>query len=92
VKKPQWITLATALFLMAILYVFGRIVPEKKANTARQPEVVDNGVSLILFFLMQKKDWIHTDSSVDSSGKFCGKRKRQRTKAEDISPTSAFLG
>jgi tetratricopeptide (TPR) repeat protein len=46
VKKPQWITLATALFLVAILYVFGRIVPEKKANTARQTEVTDNGVSI----------------------------------------------
>jgi tetratricopeptide (TPR) repeat protein len=46
VKKPQWITLATALFLVAILYVFGRIVPEKKANTERRSEVADNGVSI----------------------------------------------
>jgi tetratricopeptide (TPR) repeat protein len=46
VKKPQWITLATALFLVAILYIFGRIVPEKKANTARRSEVADNGVSI----------------------------------------------
>jgi tetratricopeptide (TPR) repeat protein len=46
VKKPQWITLASALILVAILYVFGRIVPEKKANTTRQPDVADNSLSI----------------------------------------------
>jgi tetratricopeptide (TPR) repeat protein len=46
VKKPQWITLATALILVAILYVFGRVVPEKKANTTRQPDLADNPVSI----------------------------------------------
>ena len=45
-KKPQWITLATALILVAILYVFGRVVPEKKANTTRQPDVADNSLSI----------------------------------------------
>ncbi|HEV8506536.1 MAG TPA: hypothetical protein VGQ53_14090 [Chitinophagaceae bacterium] len=45
-KKPQWITLATALILVVILYVFGRTVPEKKANTARQPDVTDNSLSI----------------------------------------------
>ena len=45
-KKPQWITLATALILVAILYVFGRVVPEKKANTTRQPDLADNPVSI----------------------------------------------
>ena len=45
-KKPQWITLAAALILVAILYVFGRIVPEKKANTTRQPDLADNPVSI----------------------------------------------
>ena len=44
-KKPQWITLAAALILVVILYVFGRIVPEKKANTTRQPDLADNPVS-----------------------------------------------
>jgi tetratricopeptide (TPR) repeat protein len=45
VKKPQWITLAVAFILVVILYVFGRIVPEKKINTAREPDVADNRVS-----------------------------------------------
>jgi tetratricopeptide (TPR) repeat protein len=46
VKKPQWITLAAALVLVVILYVFGRIVPEKKANTTKQPDLADNPVSI----------------------------------------------
>jgi len=46
VKKPQWITLAAALVLVVILYVFGRIVPEKKANTTKQPALADNPVSI----------------------------------------------
>ncbi len=45
-KKPQWITLATALILVAILYVFGRVIPEKKANTTRQPDLADNPASI----------------------------------------------
>jgi len=46
VKKPQWITLAAALVLVAILYVFGRIVPEKKETTTRQSDLADNPVSV----------------------------------------------
>jgi tetratricopeptide (TPR) repeat protein len=46
VKKPQWITLAAALVLVVILYLFGRIVPEKKANTTKQGDLVDNPVSI----------------------------------------------
>jgi len=46
VKKPQWITLTAALILVVILYVFGRIVPEKKENIARQSDVADNSVSI----------------------------------------------
>jgi tetratricopeptide (TPR) repeat protein len=46
VKKPQWITLAAAIILVATLYVFGRIVPEKKENTTRQPDIADNAVSI----------------------------------------------
>jgi tetratricopeptide (TPR) repeat protein len=51
VKKPQWITLTAAVVLVVILYVFGRIVPEKKANTTRPPDLADNPVSIdsILF-------------------------------------------
>jgi len=46
VKKPQWITLVAALILVAILYVFGRIVPEKKETTTRQSDLADNPVSV----------------------------------------------
>jgi len=46
VKKPQWITLAASVVLLAILYVFGRIVPEKKADTTRQANLADNSVSI----------------------------------------------
>jgi len=58
VKKPQWITLATALILVAILYMFGRVVPEKKANTTRQPDLADNPVSIdsILFDAKKRLD------------------------------------
>ena len=45
-KKPQWITLAAALVLVGILYVFGRIVPEKKETTTRQSDLADNPVSV----------------------------------------------
>ena len=45
-KKPQWITLAAALILVAILYVFGRIVPEKKETTTKQSDLADNPVSI----------------------------------------------
>ena len=45
-KKPQWITLAAALVLVAILYVFGRIVPEKKETTTKQSDPADNPVSI----------------------------------------------
>jgi len=58
VKKPQWITLATALILVAILYMFGRVVPEKKTNTTRQPDLADNPVSIdsILFDAKKRLD------------------------------------
>jgi tetratricopeptide (TPR) repeat protein len=46
VKKPQWITLTAALILVVILYVFGRIVPAKKASTAKQTDLADNSVSI----------------------------------------------
>jgi len=46
VKKPQWITLAAALVLVAVLYVFGRIVPEKKETTTKQSDLADNPVSI----------------------------------------------
>jgi len=58
VKKPQWITLTAAVVLVVILYVFGRIVPEKKANTTRPPDLADNPVSIdsILFDAKKRLD------------------------------------
>lgn len=44
-KRPQWITLAIATFLVAILYLFGRTVPEKKSVSNPQAEVSDNVIS-----------------------------------------------
>lgn len=54
-RKPQWITLAAAVVLVAILYVFGRIVPEKKATTAKQPDVADNSISFDSILSESKK-------------------------------------
>ena len=50
--------MATALILVAILYMFGRVVPEKKANTTRQPDLADNPVSIdsILFDAKKRLD------------------------------------
>jgi len=45
VKRPQWITLAIATFLVAILYLFGKTVPEKKSVSNPQAEVTDNVIS-----------------------------------------------
>ena len=45
-KKPQWITLTASVILVVILYLFGRIVPEKKENIGRQSDVADNSVSI----------------------------------------------
>ncbi|MEP6700464.1 MAG: tetratricopeptide repeat protein [Bacteroidota bacterium] len=33
-KKPQWITVGAAIFITAIIFVFGRTVPKKKTFTA----------------------------------------------------------
>ncbi|MFI5185644.1 MAG: tetratricopeptide repeat protein [Chitinophagales bacterium] len=38
-KRPQWITLAVAIALVAILYLFGRTVPEKKPGSTTQSDV-----------------------------------------------------
>ncbi|HEX7844960.1 MAG TPA: hypothetical protein VF476_04105, partial [Chitinophagaceae bacterium] len=35
-KKPQWITVATAVLLVAAIYSFGKIVPDKKIIPAEQ--------------------------------------------------------
>ena len=50
--------MATALILVAILYMFGRVVPEKKANTTRQPDLADHPVSIdsILFDAKKRLD------------------------------------
>jgi tetratricopeptide (TPR) repeat protein len=46
VKKPQWITLGAGLVLTALLFMFGRIVPEKRTNITSQPDLADNSVSI----------------------------------------------
>jgi tetratricopeptide (TPR) repeat protein len=45
VKKPQWITIAIAIVLVAAIYSFGRIVPVKKkiATTENQQHSPDDG-------------------------------------------------
>jgi tetratricopeptide (TPR) repeat protein len=45
VKKPQWITLAASLALVAVLFKFGRIVPDKKPSTG-QSNVSENTASI----------------------------------------------
>jgi tetratricopeptide (TPR) repeat protein len=55
VKRPQWITLATALVLVAILYLFGRIVPEKKTSDTQQSNVSDNTISTDTILAQAKK-------------------------------------
>jgi len=55
VKKPQWITLGAALVLTALLFVFGRIVPEKRTSTTRQPDLADNSVSIDSILAEAKK-------------------------------------
>jgi len=55
VKRPQWITLAIAVFLVVILYKFGRIVPEKKPGLAAQPEAAENVLSTDSILVQAKK-------------------------------------
>jgi len=45
VKRPQWITLAAAIVLLAILYLFGRTIPEKTPASSQKTEVEDNSVN-----------------------------------------------
>ena len=54
-KKPQWITLGAGLVLTALLFIFGRIVPEKRTNTPRQPDLADNSVSFDSILAEAKK-------------------------------------
>ena len=54
-KKLQWITLAIAVFLVVILYKFGRIVPEKKPGLAAQPEAAENVLSTDSILVQAKK-------------------------------------
>ncbi len=44
-KRPQWITLAIAVILVTVLYVFGRTVPVKTNSVSIQPEIADNGIT-----------------------------------------------
>ena len=54
-KRPQWLTLAIAVFLVVILYKFGRIVPEKKPGLAAQPEAAENVLSTDSILVQAKK-------------------------------------
>jgi tetratricopeptide (TPR) repeat protein len=52
VKKPQWITICTAIFLVAFIYFFGRTTPYKKtvstSDSHVQPGLTDNFSDTIL--------------------------------------------
>jgi hypothetical protein len=39
VKKPQWITLGAAIFLVAIIYFFGRTTPLKETTSSTNGQV-----------------------------------------------------
>jgi tetratricopeptide (TPR) repeat protein len=57
VKKPQWITLATGLCLVTILYVFGRTIPAKKtvqSSANKQTEVAAFTTDTILALAKKK--------------------------------------
>jgi tetratricopeptide (TPR) repeat protein len=55
VKRPQWITLAIGLVLVIILFLFGRIVPSKKDEAVKQPDVTENNVSVDSILAQAKK-------------------------------------
>jgi tetratricopeptide (TPR) repeat protein len=55
VKRPQWITLAIALILVTVLYVFGRTVPKKTNNLPSPSEVVDSGITTDSVLAQAKK-------------------------------------
>ena len=65
VKKPQWITIGTALFITAAIFIFGRTVPKKKIVTApgstqHSPDDghdhgSQNSISIDTFLIMAKK-------------------------------------
>jgi hypothetical protein len=38
VKKPQWVTILTGICLVAVIYLFGRTVPHRKAQPASKSE------------------------------------------------------
>jgi len=46
VKKPQWITIIIAIFLVAAIYLFGRTVPIKSVSTAMPQNQSDATASL----------------------------------------------
>ena len=54
-KRPQWITLAIAIALVAILYKFGRIVRQKKTGGITQSEVSDNIIPTDTILAQAKK-------------------------------------
>ena len=54
-KRPQWITLAAALVLVVIFYLFGRTVPEKKPVTTQRSEVSDSVIPTDSILAQAKK-------------------------------------
>ena len=57
-KKSQWITIAVAVLLVAILYRFGRIVPEKKTvqNQQANTESAINAITIDTILALAKKE------------------------------------
>ncbi len=54
-KRPQWITLAIAVILVIVLYVFGRTVPVKKNNISSQSDISDNIIPTDTILAQAKK-------------------------------------
>jgi len=55
VKKPQWITLGTAIFLVAVIYFFGRTTPYKKSASVSSVHSDAKGISTDTILSMAKR-------------------------------------
>jgi len=58
VKKPQWITIVVAVLLIAVIYRFGRIIPEKKSVQSQQltPETPVTSITIDTILALAKKE------------------------------------
>ena len=60
-KKPQWITFCTASLLVAVIFIFGRTVPEKKEIIAKNTQQAEKriesqtGISINSILAIEKK-------------------------------------